>query len=280
MWRAILGSLAMAGGVAVAASIGRAWRPTGPVTTRARVAILGAALCSLGLNVAVFIAFERTSIALALIAFYVYPAIVAVAAWRLYGERLDAIRIGALILASGGLLLVVLAPASTSGGLHLDPLGLALALGAACLQATYALLSARSFPTLRAPTVSTAVLGINGLILVSAFLLAGQTQALAAPFIEPRLWPWLLVGGVLGAAIPSAALLAAVRTIGPTRASILMTLEPVVGAALAALLLAEQPSPLQILGGAAVLAAAALLQVSPRDRSAAAHEVPEVPELP
>jgi drug/metabolite transporter (DMT)-like permease len=85
------------------------------------------------------------------------------------------------------------------------------------------------------------------------------------------------VGGVLGAAIPSAALLVAVRSIGPTRASILMTLEPVVGAVLAAFLLAERPSPLQIVGGLAVLAAAVLLQVSPPVPQAATHEALERP---
>ena len=68
----------------------------------------------------------------------------------------------------------------------------------------------RGYPMLRAPLVSTAVLSFNGLAMVAFALLAGSSQVLTAPFQEPSLWLWLLVGGVFGAAIPSAALLAAV----------------------------------------------------------------------
>ena len=51
-----------------------------------------------------------------------------------------------------------------------------------------------------------------------------------------------------------------------------MTFEPLVAIALAALLLGEQPSPLQFLGGAAVLVAAVVLQLAP-------SKVPPEPEI-
>jgi drug/metabolite transporter (DMT)-like permease len=44
----------------------------------------------------------------------------------------------------------------------------------------------------------------------------------------------------------------------------MMTIEPLVGVALAAALLGEHPAPIQLVGGAAVLVAAAILQVAPR----------------
>ena len=47
-----------------------------------------------------------------------------------------------------------------------------------------------------------------------------------------------------------------------------MTIEPLVGVTIAALFLGEEPSLVQIIGGAAVLVAAAVLQVAPRTRSA------------
>jgi drug/metabolite transporter (DMT)-like permease len=52
--------------------------------------------------------------------------------------------------------------------------------------------------------------------------------------------------------------------IGPSRAAIMMTVEPLVGVALAAMFLGERPSIIQLIGGAAVLVAAAILQVAPR----------------
>jgi drug/metabolite transporter (DMT)-like permease len=50
----------------------------------------------------------------------------------------------------------------------------------------------------------------------------------------------------------------------------LATLEPVVGVLLAAVLLAEQPTPVQVVGGSLILVAAALLQL--RSGPAAEHE--------
>jgi drug/metabolite transporter (DMT)-like permease len=91
------------------------------------------------------------------------------------------------------------------------------------------------------------------------------------PLSMPPTWVWIAAGGLIGAAVPTTAMLAGLGLIGPTRTAILMTFEPVVGVALAGLLLAEQPSPLQLVGGAAVLIAAIVLQIAPR-ASAEAEE--------
>ncbi len=70
---------------------------------------------------------------------------------------------------------------------------------------------------------------------------------------RPATWIWILAGGMLGAAIPTTAFVAGIGLIGPSRAAILMTIEPLVGVDVAALLLGEQPTELQLIGGAAVL---------------------------
>ena len=62
-----------------------------------------------------FFAFDLTTIALALLAFYTYPALVAVVAVALGHERLDGTRSLALGLALAGMVLVV-AGGLTSGG--------------------------------------------------------------------------------------------------------------------------------------------------------------------
>ena len=60
------------------------------------------------------------------------------------------------------------------------------------------------------------------------------------------------------------------------RTGILMLFEPVVGVALAALLLAEGLAPLQVLGGATILLAALLVQRG----SAGREEIPAVVPVP
>ena len=79
-WRAAFGFLALA------AYVG--WRVRHGATrlvrfstlpTRARVAMLAAALAGTVLNLCMFFAFDRITIALALLGFYTYPALVAIA---------------------------------------------------------------------------------------------------------------------------------------------------------------------------------------------------------
>jgi len=114
-------------------------------------------------------------------------------------------------------------------------------------------------------------LAAGALALVLA-LLGGDTAGLAVPFHEPAAWIWILAGGIAGAAIPTTAFLLGIGLIGPSRAAILMTIEPLVGVTLAALLLGERPSVVQLVGGFAVLAAAIVLQLVP-------SRVPPEPEF-
>ncbi len=234
--------------------------------------LIAAAMCGALLNIAMFAAFLRTNIAVALICFYTFPAIVTIAAVRFYGERLNAVRIGALLVSSVGLVLVVLAPLLDSNDVVIDLVGVGLALFAALCQASFVLISGRGWKPMPTLHVSTWVVGMALAVSVPLTLLAGDAAGLLAPFSTPEAWIWILAGGVAGAAIPSTAFIAGIDIIGPSRAAILMTIEPLVGVSLAALLLSEQPTPLQLVGGAAVLVAAAVLQVAPRS------SVPSEPE--
>jgi drug/metabolite transporter (DMT)-like permease len=62
-----------------------------------------------------------------------------------------------------------------------------------------------------------------------------------------------------------------IRILGAPRAAIISTLEPVVGIVLAALLLSELPTPLQVVGGACIVVAAIVVQRRP-GVEAAEHE--------
>ena len=93
--------------------------------------------------------------------------------------------------------------------------------------------------------------------------LVGDVGNIAAPAAEPQLWIWILAAGIAGAAIPTVWFMGGISRIGPSRTAILMTFEPLVGVTLAGLLLGEQPVPLQLVGGAAVVIAAVVLQTTP-----------------
>ena len=79
-------------------------------------------------------------------------------------------------------------------------------------------------------------------------------------------WP-VLVAGVLGEGLPTVWFIRGIQLLGAPRATILATLEPVVGVGLAALLFGAVPSPVQLLGGALIIAAGIVLQLRPAGRS-------------
>ena len=218
-----------------------------------------AAIAGLGLNVAMFFAFDLTTVAIALLAFYTYPALVAVVAVALGHERLDGTRIVALGLALAGMVLVV------GGG---------LTGGDARRRSTRSASSSGSSPPAGRPCSSTVSRGrytsvpseqamgwVLAFTAVACAILAAATGGtLDVVFQEPRALAIAAFAGIVAAGIPSVLFLIGIRAIGGTRAGILMLFEPLVGVTLAALLLDEALTPVQVLGGVAILGAALLLQ--------------------
>src|SRR5918999_641355 len=84
-----------------------------------------------------FAALQRIDASLLSRLLYTFPAMVAAAAVALGRERINARRLTALVLASGGLALVV----AGAGAGALDPLGAAPGFGAAVVYSTYILVS-------------------------------------------------------------------------------------------------------------------------------------------
>lgn len=267
-WRAGIGATAML--LLLLALRGAAGRR--PLSLRAlpprdRWFIGVASMANLVLNLSMFIAFVRIEIGLALLVFYSYPAFVALASVAWFGERLDALRWSALAVSMLGLVLTL----SGSGVVgDLDAVGIGLSLLAALTQAFYVLAAKHGFTAV--PPIEAAALTMGGAATgyVVIALVTGQLVALAAPVADGQALVPVLFAGLIGAAIPTLCFITGIRLLGAPRAAILATLEPVVGVALAAWLLAERPAPVQLVGGALILAAAVLLQVG--GTTAAEHE--------
>lgn len=215
-------------------------------------------------NAAVFAAYNSTAVAVVVIILYSYPAIVTIGANRLWGERIDRGRALALLLASAGLVLVVLGPMLGGEGVRVDGLGLVLAATAAIGQALYTLLAARGFPAVPSLLSATLVLAVVVVCNVVFTIAVGAGAQLKAPVADPSLWWWVLLAGLVGAAVPGIALMMGIRSVGPSRAAILMMLEPVTAVLLAGIFLGEAPSAIQVAGGAMVVVAGAILQLPAR----------------
>ena len=91
----------------------------------------------------------------------------------------------------------------------------------------------------------------------------GDGNRLIGPLEGLEAWVIVVVAGLFTAALPMAMLVAGYRRIGPTRGAVLMLIEPLAGVLIAALWLAEQPAPVQLVGGLLVLLGAALAQRTP-----------------
>lgn len=266
-WRAMIGFLGLGAYVGWRVRRGATRLISfGSLPVRARLALLAAAIAGTILNLCMFIAFDRITIALALLGFYTYPAFVAVANVLLGRERLDGVRAIALALAIAGMIAVVASQLDPASGIRLDVVGIGLALGAAVSQTFFVLLARDGYPEVPTEQAMTTVLLASGIGALLVAAIAGGFGALSFPIRSPEVLPLLAFTGIVAAALPSLGFLTGIRLIGGTRAGILMLFEPVVGVALAAWLLAEPLVPVQALGAGAILAAAVLLQRAGRSR--------------
>jgi len=249
---------------AVFAAIVAVRRPAWP---GARVALLafGLGLVPFAIeSCSFFLALGHIDTGFAELLFYVYPAIVVTAGIVLHRAAPSPRRIGALAVASLGIALVLLGGAS----LHPDPVGITLALVAAAAYAVFVLategLLERIDPFLLA-----------GLIFSGAGVsLTGFGAATGQLHLDISAAGWLQVGLLATVSTVGAetAFLVALRRIGSGTASILSSFEPLVAAALAWILFGQALTPVQVAGGALVLAAIVLL--SPRTTSVPADAAP------
>jgi drug/metabolite transporter (DMT)-like permease len=260
-WRGAIGFLATAAFVwwRIAHRGERLTRPR-DLDRRARASLAVAATMGFTLNLSMFIAFDRITVALALLGFYTYPVMVAIGNVALGREPLDRARVVALGLAVAGMLAVVASQLDPSAGITFDLLGVGLALGAACSQAVFVIISRSGYRAVPADQAMAVVLAVTVVSSAVLAIVMGATSTLVMPVETPSVLLLLLFTGLFAAAIPSMLFLTGIRLVGGTTTGILMLFEPVVGVVLAAWLLAEGLAPIQVAGGLAILAAALILQ--------------------
>lgn len=230
-----------------------------PTPTLWRSVITALALGALGYAMQAslyFSALERIEAPLVALLLYTYPALVTVAAVALGRDRLSRPALAALVAASCGTLLVLLG----AGGVDFDLIGVGLALGAAFTYTVYILVADRTVHRLRPVPLSALVMtGAAAALTVRAAVTGG-----VALTFDPAGWFWIGFIAVVSTVVAMLAFFAGLKRVGPTTASILSTFEPFTTTVLAAVVLGELLSPVQLLGGLLVLASVALVQLRPR----------------
>jgi len=209
---------------------------------------------------AYFAALKRLDASLLSLLLYTFPAMVTVAAIALGRERASRRRAGALVLASGGLFLVL----AGAGAGALDPAGTVLGITAAVVYTTYILTSAgvaeRVGPLLLSALVCTGA----ATTLTIATAVAGD---LHPGNLTPAGFGWVTAIAVVSTVGAVSLFFAGLKRVGPTTASILSTAEPVTTVVLAFLAFGESLSPVQLGGGALVIGAVLILSAPARRRA-------------
>jgi drug/metabolite transporter (DMT)-like permease len=213
-----------------------------------------------------FLAIQQLPVGVALL--FEFTAPIMVALWFRFVMR-EPVRdrvFAALLLAMVGLAMV----AQVWLGFSLDVVGVTAALGAAVALALY-YLQGEKLVVHRDPVSLT----MWGFAFAALFWALAQPWWLfpweslditASPFGEsgPAVPGWALVTYmvVLGTVVPFALVLASLRHLRATQASVVGMTEPVIAAAIAYVLLGEALTPVQMLGGAVVLAGVLLAETS------------------
>ncbi len=258
------------------------------LTARQAAVLIGLGMVFAGNATTYYAAVQLAPVSLVALLLYVYPAIVAVGAMRA-GRPFEGRRAWVALGIS------VVGAALTIDGIETgaDPIGIALATASPVIYAGYILLAGRASgerPGARRaspsallagrasgerplgstgavrgavsevpPLLATALMMLGTWLVVAALAVASGERVLPGQ-IPPAAWPGLIGIAVFATAVAIQAFYAGVSRLGAARAALVSTLEPVFTVSLAVLLLGERLAPLQVLGGALVVAAVLLAQ--------------------
>lgn len=228
------------------------------VPVRALLPPFALGLTIYGLETGLFFAsLERIDVSLASLLMCSYPALVVAGAVLLRRERASRRRAAALAIALAGVVLVL---AGGVGGTP-DLFGIGLALAAALAYAAYVLVCDRLLGTTE-PLVLATMLCAGA---ATAFALGGAVTG-SLEVAQPA--TLVVVGAIalVATVVPIAAFLGGVRRIGPSRATILGTIEPPVTIGLSALVFGERLGAVQLLGAGLVVSAVVILQLRRRPK--------------
>ncbi|MFC9917299.1 EamA family transporter [Agromyces binzhouensis] len=221
------------------------------------------------MNVSFYVSIDLLGLGIAATIEFLGPLAIALFASR---RLLD---VGCAVAAGAGVVLLIApgigadaAPASSSAGAGVDPVGVLFALTAAASWAAYILLTRR---------VATRLPGLEGLTVASlvslVLLLPVAIWTFDAAVVDWRVAGLLLGVGVLSSALPYSLDTYILRRITPRLYAIITSFGPVIAAVFGALVLGESFTPVEASAIVVVCGAAALALATQRDRPVSDLEV-------
>src|SRR3954451_2779120 len=204
-----------------------------------------------------FGAIQRIDVGLASLLLYAYPSFVTLAAFAPRRESPTRRKLGALALASSGVILVL----AGGGTGSIDPLGPAMALACAGFYTVFILGSERASAKVPAvPFAASVATGAAVTFAIAAFF-TGGVQASGEGVMCAA------VIALVSTVIPIVLFTAGLARVGASTTAIASAVEPALTVALAWIVLGETLGPFQFAGGALVLCAVVMLQLTPAARS-------------
>lgn len=198
-----------------------------------------------------FTALGLISAGLTALLLYLAPAFVVLYEWRL-GKKPERQQLLGLLISSLGLVVIVGLPASNDA----NPLGWLLAVLSGACYAGFLVASGRYFP--KADSLALTANASLGSAL--GFVLFGLGTATLHLPTQPLEWGVILGALLLATLLAIPLMFRAIQALGATRASLLLTLEPVFVTALALVFLGEGLSLSKVIGGALIVTGALLAQ--------------------
>lgn len=222
----------------------RIWAIRWPAPRMLIVLILMGGIGYVAQSFSFFSALHYASAALVALLLYLHPFIVTLASALIYRTPLTPIRVFCLALALLGAGLVI------GSDLSGEALGYIFAVAAAFIYSVYLMIGQQAMRTTEPLAAATVVMAAAAVV----FGVLALIEQPAFPATLPA-WSATLAIALISTAAAMALLFSGIRTLGAADASVISTLEPVVTAALSALLLGELLAGWQLLGGALVLVA-------------------------
>jgi drug/metabolite transporter (DMT)-like permease len=196
-----------------------------------------------------FTAVRFISPGLAALILYTYPVFVALLAVPLNNERLTKRVLMSLIVSLLGVALIL-----GSVGSAINPLGLGLALAAALVYSTYIVMGSRLIQQLPSLVATAFVTLFAALSFFGSGVITGNLHLRLPLSALPEIIGLTIISTIFAIM----AFFAGLEQVGSTQAAILSTIEPLATAILSAIILHQVLTPIQALGGLAVLGGAFL----------------------
>lgn len=196
-----------------------------------------------------YISASRASLIVAL-----NPAVIALAGWYVFNERLDRLKCLGIALCLGGAAAVIVSrnPQLLQGSVGAWR-GDLLILGCVAGWGVYSLGSRQLNQSLGPLQTVTWSIVLGTVMLLVTTVVTGRITAASLGELQVSQWASLGYLGVMGSALAYIGYYDGIRRIGATRSGVFIALNPLTAVICAALLLGEQLTPAMLLGGAVIL---------------------------